>query len=227
MAEKRLLSQGQKTFIYSDLYVKMVKNQSGNFQELLTNGLSRMKRLVIVPMLSKELKKDTIIVPGALASAEVPASVGNVGSPAVPEVIEVKGDVLVPNPQESIFASEPATCSPFFIRDFNVQVSGSNIYDQNVQYKYEHFLNEMNGVFGLNANMETGSCSSLINMTSYNNNCGYLVVDLSRRFSYDNNTPLSIQIQGLIESSKELDLLCFIEYEKSMTIDMATGALIA
>jgi hypothetical protein len=212
MAEKRLLSQGQKTFIYSDLYVKMIKAQSGNFKELLTNSLARMKRLVIVPLLSQHLNN-------VIDTAADPA--------ANPPVAEVSHNVLISNPQESIFASEPSTCSPCFIRDFNVQVSGSNIYDQNIQYKYEHFLNEMNGCYGLNANLETGSCSSLINMSSYVNNCGYMVVDLSRRYSYNDNTPLSIQIQGFIESAKQLDLLCFIEYEKSITVDLSTGARIA
>jgi hypothetical protein len=152
--EKQYLSLGQKTVLYEDVYIQNVKNVApGNaFQVLLTNSLSRMKRLVIVPMLSAH----------AASNGE-----------------------LIPAPQESCFSSEPSTCSPCFIKDFNVQLSGSNVYQQNIQFKYEHFLNELNGAYGVNGNLETGICSSLISMADYNANLGYLTVDLSRRYEYD------------------------------------------
>jgi hypothetical protein len=148
-----------------------------------------MKRLVIVPMLSKY----------------------------------VSGVVTVDNPQESCLSTEPSSCSPCFLRDLNLQVSGSNIYQQSVNYKYEHFLNELNGKYGMNANMETGLSSSLIDMKDYNSNMGYIVVDLSRRLSYDDGTPLSLQLSCVIASAKELDLLCFVTYDKTISIDLATG----
>jgi hypothetical protein len=133
------------------------------------------------------------------------------------------GGVNVDSPIESCLSTEPATCSPLFLSDFNVQLSGSNIYQQNIQYKYEHFLNELNGKFGVNANMESGLCSSQINMDDYHSNFGYMVVDLSRRYSHDDNVPLSVQISGKLNSPKEMDFLCFIEYNKTITIDLATG----
>ena len=189
-SEALYLEQGVKTIIYSDLFVKMEKGLTGDFQRLLTNSLSRMKRLVIVPMLSQH----------------------------------TAGGVDHCNPQEGLYSTEPATCSPYFLQNFNLQMSGSNIYSQSIDYKYESFLNEMNGVFGLNSNMETGSTSSLISMKQYNSNMGYIVVDLSRRFDYDENVPLSISIQGKISSPKALDFLCFIEYEKTIKINLLTGA---
>ena len=193
-AEDTLLSQKQKTFIYSDLFVKMVKDIDGNFRFLLTNSLSRIKRLVIVPMLSKH-------VSGA--------------------------GVSISNPQESIYAHSPSGTSPAWIRDFNCKISGSNLYDNSIEFKYQHYLNEMNGFYGLNANLETGSVSSLISMKDYNNTMGYLVCDLSRRYSYDESTPVSIEIQGVVASAMKLDLLCFIEYSKNCTIDLSTGKKIA
>jgi hypothetical protein len=190
VAEKQYMSKGLQTVLYEDLYVQHVRAQSANFQVLLTNSLARMKRLVIVPMLSKYTNANNI---------------------------------LVNTPQESCMSSEPATCSPCFIKDFNVQLSGSNVYQQNISYTYESFLNELNGKFGVNANMEADLCSSLLNMEDYNSNYGYIVVDLSRRYSHDENTPLSVQISGIIESAKELDLLCFITYSKSIAINLLTG----
>ena len=190
VAEKQYMSKGLQTVLYEDLYVQHIRSKSGNFQELLTNSLARMQRLVIVPMLSKYTNSNNI---------------------------------LVNTPQESCMSSEPASCSPCFIKDFNVQLSGSNVYQQNISYKYESFLNELNGKFGVNANMESGLCSSLLNMDDYNSNFGYIVVDLSRRYAHDDNVPLSVQISGMIESAKELDLLCFISYTKQLSIDLLTG----
>ena len=189
-AEKQYLSLGQKKIVYEDVFVQHIRNLSpGNFQNLLTNSLARMQRLVIVPMLSKS----------------------------------ANGSVGAWTPQESLTATEPSTCSPCFIRDFNVQLSGSNLYKQNIQYKYEMFLNELNGNYGTNANMVDGVTSSMIDVKDFNNNYGYIVVDLSRRYSYDEFTPMSVQIQGNIASPKALDFLCFITYTKDVTIDLVTG----
>ena len=173
-------------------YLVFKKHTTFSENDVLTNSLSRMQRLVIVPILSAS---------------------GN-------------GDLKIP-PQESPYASEPSTCSPHFIRDFNVQLSGSNIYKQNVNYKYEQFLNEMCGTFGTNANQVTGLTSSLISQKDYNENYGYIVVDLSRRYSYDNETPMSVQINGIIASPKALDFLCYISYMKDTTIDLLTGKELA
>lgn len=129
-------------------------------------------------------------------------------------------------PQESIFATEPSTCSPNYIKDFNVQLSGSNVYHQNIEFKYEHFLNELSGNYGVNGNLDT-ICSSQISMKDYNSNFGYIVVDLSRKYDFDKKTPLSVQIKGHIESNLALDFLCYIEETKEITIDIHTGAKIA
>ena len=190
--EDKYLAVGQKKVTYEDVFVTHLRGLTANFQAVLTNSLSRMQRLIIVPFLSASDN-------GSLKIA----------------------------PQESPYSSEPSTCSPHYIRDFNVQLSGSNIYKQNVNYKYEQFLNELCGTFGTNANQVTGLTSSLISQKDYNENYGYIVVDLSRRYSYDNETPMSVQINGIIASPKALDFICYISYLKDTTIDLMTGKELA
>jgi hypothetical protein len=190
--EKQYLDLGQKKIIYEDIFTNNITvNANDNFQILLTNSLSRMKRLVIIPMIDKSANGSTLN-----------------------------------SPQESVYATEPCTTSPTFIRDFNVSLSGTNIYSNNIQYKYESFLNELNGNFGVNSNLETGVCSSLISMEDYNNNYGYIVVDLSRRYNFDEKTPLSVEIKGFNEGVKQLQFMCFITYTKEMTVNLNTGARI-
>lgn len=186
--ERNYLSMGQKKITYEEVFMTRLRAKSGNFQDVLTNSLSRMQRLIMVPVLSASDNGTRQI-----------------------------------DPQGSPFASEPATASPNFIRDFNVQLSGSNVYKQNVSFKYETFLNEMAGVFGVNSNQQTGLNSSLIDQKKYNENMGYIVVDLSRRYSSDDNVPMSVQVQGNIQSPKALDFICYITYLKDTTIDLVTG----
>jgi hypothetical protein len=181
----------QKKVVYEDCYTQVIRGKQ-NFQELLTNSLARMTRLVIVPVLS--------------------------GS---------NNGTLTINPLHSPFTQEPSYCSPYLLENFNVQISGSNIYQQNQEYSYEMYLNEMNGAYGVNANMVDGTSSSVISLRDYHNTYGYIVVDLSRRLPHDNNTPMSVQIQGKFANDKDYDLYCFICYEKDITLDLSTGGLVS
>ncbi len=121
-------------------------------------------------------------------------------------------------PTESPFSTAPATVSPNFCK-MNVKVSGRNVYPANVEYKYEHFMNEIG--------METGEKEGLISLKDYQNTFGYFVVDLSRRHAEDDMTPLSLELFGSIESPLPLDFLCITEFEKDITVDVATGQLLS
>ena len=84
--EDKYLAVSQKKVTYEDVFVTHLRGLTANFQAVLTNSLSKMQKLIIVPILSAS---------------------GN-------------GTLKIP-PQESPYASEPSTCSPHYIRDFNVQ----------------------------------------------------------------------------------------------------------
>lgn len=191
--EDQYVNLGSKKVLYTDIYFQRLRNltKGNSFQALLTNSLARMKRLVIVPMLTAD----------------------------------VNGTLKI-EPQSSPYSSEPSTTSPYFIQNFNVQLSGSNVYQSAITYKYESFLDEMAGAYGVNSGKETGVCSSLISLKDYESNYGYIVVDLSRRYDYDDMTPLSVQVNGTVASPKALDLFCYIEYEKDITVDLATGQIL-
>lgn len=190
--ESQYLSQGSKKIVYDDVYINHIRSiGQGSFSSLITNGLARTKRLIVVPLISR-------------------ASNGTLG--------------LLPT--ESPFCSAPVTVSPQYCR-LNVKVSGRNVYPSNVEYKYEHFMNELNGKFGLNSGQERGSSSSLISMKDYESVYGYFCVDLSRRHEEDDMTPLSLELFGSVESGKPLDFLCICEYEKDCVIDIATGQMVS
>ena len=129
-------------------------------------------------------------------------------------------------PCTSQFCSEPATPSPCFIRNMNVLLGGSPVYTKNIRYKYETFLDEVEAKFGVQAGRDTGLSSSLISLSDYESNYGYFVCDLTRRFDIDRDEPVNVRITGTIESAKNLDFLVYIEFEKEISFDLSTGAVV-
>ena len=189
-AEQSYLSLGSKKVLYSDVFFQRLRGVNGGYQALLTNALSRMKKLVIIPVLSAS---------------------GN--------------GTLAIEPQSSPFTTDGVgTTSACRISDFNVQLSGSNVYSNPITYSYEHFILE-HGNDSVNGGKEMGTSSGQISLKDFESNYGYIVVDLSRRNKFDDNVPLSVQVSGTVSSAKPLDLLCYIEYEKNIDVDITTGQL--
>jgi len=188
-----LQKQTQKV-LYRDVYIKTIRDNAAgqSFQHTITNSMSRMKRLIVVPMLSKSAS-------GACGR----------------------------RPSDSPFCSEPSTCSPHFLSDIQVSLSGSNVYQSSIVFKYENFLQEMAGRYGVNGSMTDGVTSSLISMKDFDSGVfGYISVDLSRRLQYDDMTALSLEFKGKVNSPLPLDFLVYVEHEKDFTMDLATGAML-
>ena len=129
-------------------------------------------------------------------------------------------------PRMSPFTTEPATCSPYLMSNFQVFISSNPVYPQFQNYSYEMYQNEMSN-FGLDGNLVNGLVSSRISYNHYINTYGYIVVNLSRRLPEDENTAVSLDISFKIESLKTMDFYVFVETEKSMVINMLNGGRIA
>ena len=130
------------------------------------------------------------------------------------------------SPLSSPFSTEPSTTSPCLITSFNVSVNNVNIFPNDISYSYDHYLQELNGQYGINGNQVSGLTSSRLNMNDFENNYHYLVVDLSRRLPEQDLISSSIKIRGKVSSPLLLEFHCFIETEKIIEIDVMTGALI-
>ena len=130
------------------------------------------------------------------------------------------------SPQQTCFAQEPSTCSPYLINNFNVKVGSNNIYTSKMDYRFDQYLLELDGAQGVNANTETGFTSGQINLKDYNRNFGYIVCDLSRRTLADVDVSTSIEISGTVASPKSIDLLCYLTVQRQIIIDIATGGIL-
>jgi hypothetical protein len=131
-------------------------------------------------------------------------------------------------PMNSPFTSSPCTTSNTSITNFNVLVSGANLYQQNLNYSVEHFIQELRKTNSVNGGMSLGMSSGLIDQLEYESGYRYIVSDLSRCPSEaSDNVSKSIQVIGTNSGKYAVDLLCFLEFERNIEIDISTGSLIA
>ena len=132
----------------------------------------------------------------------------------------------------SPFSTAPATVDPYIgIRNFNVQVSGVNLFQQNIDYSFLEFQQELSRMSAVNGNVTTGLTSGLIDLHDYDRGYGYVVADCSRSYSFDDIVPKSILLSGSISlgslgagpTAQNVTLYCFVEYMRTVNINLASG----
>lgn len=94
----------------------------------------------------------------------------------------------------------------------------------NEQYDYEQFLNELSDT-GLNGGKTTGLGSGLLTELDFQSSYRFYVCNLGRRLPNEDGIPKAIQIMGTNASNLAIDLYCFIEYERSVSLDVVTGMI--
>ena len=202
------LKQGQKRIQYTDIFSYQCLNVPvGPFNYLITNGIANLKKVIIVPFIAQSEHGKC----AEIAAAHLPA-IGN-------------GFSTMASP----FASEPATTSPLpgALYQLNIRIGGVNAVQNNINYGYEMFLNELYGIGAINGGTTTGLTSGLINQKMWQNNYQYYVFDVSRRLKEEDRVSKSIEIIGTNNSVLNLDLFVFAELEREMVIDLTTGARLA
>jgi hypothetical protein len=106
-------------------------------------------------------------------------------------------------------------------------LSGNNLFQSNLNYTYEQFIQELYKT-GINGGSSTGMSSGLISQTDFEHGYRFLLADLSRNSSSAvDNVQRSIQVIGTNSGSQAIDIYWFIFFEREVTIDIATGSLIA
>jgi len=199
-----------KDMHYTDILSFQVLNvaSGSNFSQLLSNGISRMRYLLIHPMINTNANGTAGTANGAWATAT--------------------NTLGLTSPQNSPFSSCPGTCAPqSHISNFNVLVSGTAIYQQAYFYKFEHWLQEIRQSNSLNGGVPLSLSSWLISQSDYENAYGWIYVDLSRRASQANDDiSRSLQILGTNMANYAIDLYCIVGYERQISISTGTGSLV-
>lgn len=191
--EDMYMKKMKKSVVYCDTFMK-------EFQEL-SPGMDL--QLQVTSSVTNPLRM--IIIPMLARSAMGPDAYG-------PRVRE----------QCSPFSSSPATTCPCTLSNFQVLVSGIQIYNQPAMYSYEQFMNEINPS-GMSYGLDMFAGSGQMSLDKWINNYGYYVVNLERRLPELKTQACSLDVAFRIDSLLKLDFIVFVEVEKSMTIDLLTG----
>lgn len=190
-------SSRQKTFYYTDFYLKHIQNQitpEGPIDVMLHNSLANVKSLLIVPFFTSNTSTD-----GGFYGLKYPQ-------------------------YQSCFDSAPATTAPLVqISNLNVSVGGLNVSMRNMRYTHEAWVNQVKYANSLNGRLTDGLSSGLFTFNNFQKNQCFYWIDLSRISPEEKDVGKSINISGTNKSQFSIDLMCFIEYEKTFSIDVVSG----
>lgn len=205
IAEQRYLSlTPTKKVVYNDIFQYQFNNvPTGNFNLLVSNGITNVRGVVVIPFLNSSSNGITGATNWATASIT---------------------DTLL-----SPFASSGGTPDPIAITNFNIQVSGKNLFLQQLQYTYEQFYEQLVSSNQLNGSLTTSLASGLIGKEDFEFLYRYYYGNVSRSLPSEDGVAKSIQILGSISTpatAVAVNLMVFVEFEREITIDVRTGARI-
>ena len=194
--ESAYLSSPIKKIQYTDVYQYQVQlvGAGQTFNNLLTNGIANIKSVLILPFFSQ----------GTGAS---------------------QSGISVPVWQSPFDPAGTGPTSPLcLLNNFNIVVSGQNAIYNTQKYSFEQFINQLYGVNAVNGGMTDGLTSALFNSLGFEMEYNYFYVDVSRMLPVEESVPKSVQVMGQNQSTKDITLMCFVEYGCEVDIDILTGA---
>ena len=194
---KYLQMNKNKAVLFEDLHYSFVSTAAANNIQYTINSINNPVGVLVIPMISSSVN--------GLNNTRAVTSFA---------------------PSLSPFASEPATTSPIGISNFNIQLSGVNVLNNNVFYNFELFNHEFYGVNAVNSGLSTGLNSGLIDQLGFENIYRYYYVNLERRLT-DNITPKSITVTGVNNNAVACDYHIFVITRKQVNIDCSTGRIVS
>jgi hypothetical protein len=132
------------------------------------------------------------------------------------------------NPLHSPFDSSPHTTCPMgAINNFNVQLNGKNVFQENYYYDFEAFRNELSQINCIDGGSTVGCANGLIGYKEWDNAYRYYVANLLRQSSLTPGSSMSVVVQGTNNTDSTMDYYVFVEHEKEAAIELITGRLVS
>jgi len=206
IAEQRYLSlTPTKRVVYNDIFQFSFPNQATNspFNILVTNGIPNIRSVLVLPLLPR-------------ASNGVASASGYIAN-------SITTSTLL-----SPFCSTPSSPDPLAITNFQIQVSGRNLFINQLQYDYETFVEQLVCSNQLNGGLTTSLSSGLVSKKDFQYLYRYYYGNCSRSLPSEEGVSKAIQILGTIQTpiNTSVDIMVFCEFEREITIDVRTGARI-
>jgi hypothetical protein len=195
--EQAYLSSPVKQIKYTDVYQYQVINvtaSQGMINNLLTNGISNIKSVLVLPFYNP-----------TNANTALPNGMPVWQSPFDP-------------------AGTGPTSPLSHITNFNIQISGQNAIYNLQKYSFEQFNNQLYGQNAVNGGLTDGLTSGLIDRQAFDMEYCYYYVNVERMLPVEMSVPKSVQLIGQNITARAMDYICFIEYGVEVSIDALTGA---
>lgn len=219
LAETRLLELSPtKKILYDDIFQFYFPNQAAgaNINILVSNGIPNIKQVIVIPLLTGS--GTPINGPPVQNQYNVPVATVDTPTGATPVLTST---LLSP------FGTTGATPDPIQLGNFQILISGNTLFQQQFQYSFEDFYEQMVSINQLNGGITTGLASGLIGLKEWTYLYRYYVGNASRILPSEEGMARSVQIQCINQSLVAIDLMIFVVYEKSLTVSMSTGQEIA
>jgi hypothetical protein len=126
----------------------------------------------------------------------------------------------------SPFCGSGGSPDPVALTNFQVQLSGKNLFNDQKQYDYQEFVEQLVSANQLNGSQVTGMGSGLIGSEDFSNLYRYYYADCSRGLPSEAGVSRSIQISGRNTSTKTINLMVFATFQRSIVLDLRTGAVL-
>jgi hypothetical protein len=205
--EQKYIANPVKKIAYEDIFQYQFNNTASDFNFLVSNGLPGLKSLVVMAFLPQ-------------------TSNGVVGTAAAPAAAPYDGGVLSSS-LLSPFCSSGGAPDPVGLTNFNVQISGRNIFNDNEQYDFVAFTQQLATSNQLNGGQTTGLASGLIGLDEFDSLYRYYYVDCSRGRPGESGVPRSIKILGQVVGSIPVNLLVFATFTREISINVGNGARVS
>jgi hypothetical protein len=202
IAESKYLSLAPtKRIKYNDIFQYQFNNVgTGSFNFLVSNGINHIQSVLVVPFISQS---------------------NSYTNPAGTVV-----NALTFNQQQNPCSPSPSMPDPIMLTNFNILVSGVNLFLNNENYDFEAFAQQLAQSNQLNGGLTTGLSSGLISERMFSQAYRYYYGNASRILPSEEGVSRSVQIVGQNVSSYSCDFMVFVEFQREMVIDVATGARI-
>lgn len=110
------------------------------------------------------------------------------------------------------------------LSQFQVVVSGANALYNTQRYAYQEFMEQLSGCNAINGDQTDGLTSGLIGQLDFETAYNYYYVDVSRCLDVEKAVPKSVSIQGQNMSGKAIDLIIFLSYSQTISVDVLSGS---
>ena len=129
-------------------------------------------------------------------------------------------------PYFSPFDTAPATTCPLAqIYNFQVILSGDNLWQQAQLYDFDQFMSETSKSDALQGGQSDIMSSGLIGMREWQFGYRWYVANIGRRLQSLDGVPRSLAISGKNNSAVTMDYFCYITFSKVLKINVLTGEI--